>query len=572
MNTPAEIPSFQYPAAPNDAATLALVDTVKAAEADSDLAAISAATSKLGKHLLISGEADSALDTYLQSVQYAELLGETLQVAHRQNNIGTIYFGKEIYALALSYFFKALQHYELANYTKGILSAYVNIGGIEERMGRSAAALEYYDKAISLANAVDDKLISAMGLMNKGVVLRNSENAKDALGALLQALEMFKTLNDQQNITRCYLNIGIYFLDNHQPDEALKYFNLSLNLSREINDSRYECYSLDNMGEAYFNKGDLDQASAHLKLALDKAQATGQKESIKTSYKLLYQIAEEKEEYKEAHFIFKQHIQVKEELLNMEGHRQINELKLSHDLENKAREAEINHLRNVELKNALDSLSLEQKRSQTLLLNILPEEVAEELKENGRAEAKHYDQVSVMFIDIKDFTQTSELLSPVELVKELDNLFRGFDDIIDHHKLEKIKTIGDAYMCAGGIPIVEDDHPKRIVKASLEMLQYAQKLKDERDKSGRPAFAIRIGIHTGPVVAGIVGSRKFAYDIWGDTVNTASRIESAGEAGKVNISQATYELIKDDFICQYRGKLPMKHKADSEMYFVLSDK
>jgi len=408
--------------------------------------------------------------------------------------------------------------------------------------------------------------------MNKGVVLRKSEQAKLALDSLLQALEMFQELNDNHNITSCYLNIGIYFLDNHQADEALKYFYLSLNLSREINDARYECYSLDNIGEAYFNKNELDKASKYLRLALEKAQATDQKESIKTSYKLLYQIAEAQEDYKEAHFIFKQHIKVKEDLINMESHRQISELKLSHDLENKAREAEINYLRNVELKNALDNLSIEQERSQSLLLNILPQEVAEELKEYGKADAKHYDEVSVMFIDIKDFTQTSELLSPVELVMELDILFRGFDDIIEANKLEKIKTIGDAYMCAGGIPMIDENHPVRIIKAALQILEYTKDLKKLRDALHRPSFSVRIGVHTGPVVAGIVGHKKFAYDIWGDTVNTASRIESAGEAGKVNISQATYDLIQHDFHCQHRGKLPMKHKADSEMYFVLSPK
>jgi guanylate cyclase len=209
-----------------------------------------------------------------------------------------------------------------------------------------------------------------------------------------------------------------------------------------------------------------------------------------------------------------------------------------------------------------------QARSEALLLNILPKAIADELKTNGKAEAKQFDQVTVMFTDFKNFAGISEKLSPNELVAEIDSLFRAFDRIISRHNIEKIKTIGDSYMCAGGLPVTNNTHAFDVVSASLEILQFMLQHLNERKKEGWEPFEIRIGVHTGPVVAGIVGEKKFAYDIWGDTVNLASRMESSGEAGKVNISCSTYELVKDKFNCIYRGKIKAKSKGDTDMYFV----
>ncbi|MEO8066650.1 MAG: adenylate/guanylate cyclase domain-containing protein [Flavobacteriales bacterium] len=188
----------------------------------------------------------------------------------------------------------------------------------------------------------------------------------------------------------------------------------------------------------------------------------------------------------------------------------------------------------------------EQNRvlSDNLLLNILPEEVAEELKTKGHADAKYFDSVTILFTDFKGFTQASEKLSPRELVEELNTCFMAFDAIITARGIEKIKTIDDAYMCAGGLPEPKTSSPVAVVHAALEMQAFMTRRKAERDAQGKPAFEMRVGIHTGPVVAGIVGVKKFQYDIWGDTVNTASRMESSGEVGQVNISEATYALVK----------------------------
>ena len=210
----------------------------------------------------------------------------------------------------------------------------------------------------------------------------------------------------------------------------------------------------------------------------------------------------------------------------------------------------------------------EKQKSDKLLLNILPAEVAEELKAKGRADAKLFDEVTVLFTDFKDFTKLSKEMTAKELLEEINTCYMAFDNIIENHGIEKIKTIGDSYMCTGGLPVVNNTHAVDVVSAGLEINKFIMNRLVERASSGKVSFQIRIGIHTGPVVAGIVGIKKFAYDIWGDTVNTASRMESSSEAGKINISGTTYELVKDKFACIHRGKIQAKGEGELDMYFV----
>ncbi|MEO7082108.1 MAG: adenylate/guanylate cyclase domain-containing protein, partial [Flavobacteriales bacterium] len=215
-------------------------------------------------------------------------------------------------------------------------------------------------------------------------------------------------------------------------------------------------------------------------------------------------------------------------------------------------------------------LNVEKKRSEDLLLNILPHDVAEELMDTGTAVARQYEKVTILFSDFEDFTGASERLSPQELVGELNACFGAFDHIITARGLEKIKTIGDSYMCVGGLPDPKTSTSADVVQAALEMQAFIAARKVEREAHHLPAFEMRVGIHTGPVVAGIVGVKKFQYDLWGDTVNTASRMESSGEVGQVNISEATYALVKDepDLTFTPRGKVQAKGKGEMEMYFV----
>jgi len=221
-----------------------------------------------------------------------------------------------------------------------------------------------------------------------------------------------------------------------------------------------------------------------------------------------------------------------------------------------------------EINQQKQTIELEQEKSEALLLNILPFEVAKQLKSKGRAGTRSYKLVSVLFADFKGFSKISKTLDPKDLVNILDSYFATFDEITGRHYIEKIKTIGDAYMCAGGLPLSNKSNPVDAVLAGLEIQSYLNALNDTKVLNNLQVWELRIGIHTGPVVAGVVGKKRFAYDIWGDTVNVASRMEQSGHVGMVNISGITYDYIKDFFKCDYRGKIETKNLGKIDMYFV----
>jgi len=223
-------------------------------------------------------------------------------------------------------------------------------------------------------------------------------------------------------------------------------------------------------------------------------------------------------------------------------------------------------IRELGLKNKV--IEEEKRRSDELLLNILPEEVMHELKAYGKTKARNYSMATVLFADIKNFTGISEQLSPDDLIEGLDAYFERFDKVIEKYDIEKIKTIGDAYVCAGGVPTKSVSNPHLVVQAALDFAYEIAKLGRERTAQGKIPFEFRIGIHTGQLVAGVIGLRKFAYDIWGDTVNMAARMQQASDPGKINISGVTYELVKDKFACVHRGKIEAKNKGEIDMYYV----
>lgn len=214
------------------------------------------------------------------------------------------------------------------------------------------------------------------------------------------------------------------------------------------------------------------------------------------------------------------------------------------------------------------NLNIERKKSETLLLNILPKSIADELKQNDSVLPKRFEETSILFCDMASFTKIAEAMDPETLVGELDRVFKKFDEICIEYRMEKIKTIGDAYMAVGGIPIENKTHAIDAVLCGLSFQAYMNEQREIHSLHGKEFWQIRLGIHVGPLVAGVVGNNKFAYDVWGDTVNTASRLESSGVVGEVNISQDTYDLIKDYFLCESRGLISAKNKGNIPMYLV----
>jgi adenylate cyclase len=382
---------------------------------------------------------------------------------------------------------------------------------------------------------------------------------------------------------------------NGEIDSAYHYYNLSekcilANTSRGVFISNF----LKRYGEFLLRQGDFSGAKSKFTASLSFAYAAHYLPFMVDATNYLDSIFALEKNYSQAYYYGRLHRTYTDsldkstrnsQLLQLEIKNEENQINYQRDQENL--KTEIRHRiqlsifvagivflvvivvvvsRNFRIQQKLNTmLGEEKKRSEDLLLNILPAEVAEELKDKGTAEARYFDPVTVMFTDFKSFTRVSELLSPQELVNELDCCFRGFDAIMKKYGIEKIKTVGDAYLAVAGLPVADPLHAVKMVEAALEIADFMARRKAV---VGTNTFEVRVGLHSGGVVAGIVGSSKFAYDVWGDTVNTAARMEQNCEPGRVNISESTYQLVKNQFVCDYRGEINAKNKGHLKMYFV----
>ena len=335
------------------------------------------------------------------------------------------------------------------------------------------------------------------------------------------------------------------------------------------------------MADIYIEKEDYETAISYAQRSLTLAEQYELREQLGDANKKLAELYELIGDMATSYVHYKNHITYRDSLLNIEKVQQLADQRTNFEVSQKQIEVELleTKTRNqliilgfvgISLLASLwfyRAISREKQTSEKLLLNILPEDTAKELKLNGKVKAKQYESVSVLFTDFKGFTSYSENLSPEALVETVDFYFSKFDAIIEKHGLEKIKTIGDAYMCAGGLHKNENGHAKSTVAAAFEIAEFVENTKNDIAASDL-TFDIRIGINTGPVVAGVVGTKKFAYDIWGDTVNVASRMESMSMPGKINISEYTYAIVKEDYTCEYRGEIEVKNRGSMKMYFV----
>jgi adenylate cyclase len=482
--------------------------------------------------------------------------------------------------------------------------------GLKEKMIgtlRSMGSLHYmqgkYDRALESAQLAR-QVLDTMDLPDEQAGVANAfGDAYRGLAQLDSAIHYYKRamgLAEEHGLANPYgvatNGLGLTYFDRKDYPNSAFYYERSLELARQLGRPDAELISLLNAGSAYGMSGDVKKGTTYLTEALGMAEA---QENMYLQYECLKSLAEiegKAGSYKDG-FEHLSRLQVlADSIKQVENAKLSAEFEVKFDTERKEKEIEVLSLeskvqaealakeqlrRNVLLGGLVvllvfagvvlvqrNRISKARQRSDELLLNILPAETANELKAKGSAEAKLFDEVTVLFTDFKDFTQVAETMTPQSLVAEIHHCFKAFDGIMEKHGIEKIKTIGDAYMAAGGLPVMNTTNARDVVTAALEIQQFIRAYRVERQAKGLPGFDIRIGIHTGPVVAGIVGIKKFAYDIWGDTVNTASRMESSGEPGKVNISGSTYALVKDVFTCTHRGKIQAKHKGEIDMYFV----
>ncbi len=512
----------------------------------------------VGSILNDQGEYPKALDAYEHGLAVMEEVGHVPGILAVLGNIGNIYQDFGDLELAATYHERCYRLADSLGIDQYRMTALNNLGNIALDRRRYDPALAKFSRCMEVADGMSDAVLGSIARNNIGIILRERGDMIGAFAIMQRALSMAEAAGYSPGITQSLANIGRTHLMAHEPRKAIDPCERGWALADEQGlmwDQRLLCTCL---YDAYSAIGDAEHALINLERLRTLDDSLHETETAKKLQRIEF---------------------TKETLADSLAHAE--ELRA----EQVAHEEELRRQRIV--RNSLmggfalvaafavvfffqrNRINKARKRSDELLLNILPEEVAEELKAKGHADAKHFDQVTILFTDFKGFTEASEKLSPQELVEELNTCFKAFDGIITARGIEKIKTIGDAYMCAGGLPVPSSSTPAGVVQAALEMQAFMVTRKTEREAAGKPFFEMRVGIHTGPVVAGIVGVKKFAYDIWGDTVNIASRMESSGEVGQVNISEATYELVKNEPGLAFtpRGKVQAKGKGEMEMYF-----
>lgn len=522
----------------------------------------------LGNGHYFLGEFGEAIQYHKQALEIRQRLGDDYYISTSLNNLGAVYEALGDFDQALDYHLQALKLREKIDDKTGISASLNNIGNIYQYQRQFDLALEYYQRSLTIKEEINDTVGIGYTLNNIGNLYDTFGDYEIALDYYRRSLKIHEDNHNLKNISATLGNIGQTLIKQLRFDEAEPFLSRSLEISEDLQDKNAQTYALKEIAKIHQARGDYQQALQSARRCLIMAQSINSKVSIRDAHDIISRIYLNQKKYKQALLSTLAYNEIHNQIFDDEMRQKIQQITVRYETEKKEREAEIYRLKNVELVRLNKELAYERERSEKLLQNILPEEVAEELKDQGYTKPRLYDQVTVLFTDFKGFTKFAAQMTPEEIVKTLNECFIAFDDIIARYDIEKIKTIGDAYMCAGGIPTPNETHPFDVVRAALEMRDWMANWKREKEIKHEIAWDIRIGIHTGPIVAGVVGKTKFAYDIWGDVVNVASRMESGSEPGRINISGETYERIKDHFECEYRGKIHAKNRGEVDMYFV----
>ncbi|SMP12518.1 Adenylate cyclase, class 3 [Muriicola jejuensis] len=557
------------------------------------------AQKNIGLAKYYQGEYIEVMDYWTQSLQTFEEIKDTLGIANMVNNLGAVYYSQGSNTRAIEYYLRSLRISEKIKDTLRIATALINIAGVYSDTPKDYdIALQYYNQLNPYLGPLNDPQVRTYYLMGIGEVYFKKQNFSEALKYYQEVLPLAQNVSDQ---TESLLQLGKLEFQIGDTEKAIKFLEQAKLGAEENNQQLQIVQAFTELGKVYENNNS-SKALKMYKEAETLAKQMGVKFELKDIYKGLSKAYANQGEYSSAFIYQGLLLATKDSLFNIETDDKIRGLQFDFDLQKKEdeigmleQEAEISELQAKRQKyviyGTIISLILvfvmavgaysrykyvkktnriiaeEKDRSEKLLLNILPEETAQELKQNGKVAAKRFESVTILFSDFKGFTSYAQNLSPEILVKSVDYYFSRFDEIMDKYDLEKIKTVGDAYMCAGGLPFPTTDHPFKMVEAAFEMVAVMEEIK-RHPKEDIVPFDVRIGINTGPVVAGVVGLNKFAYDIWGDAVNVASRMESLSEPGRINISENTYQRIKDVYECESRGKVMVKNKGEMEMYYV----
>jgi len=578
-----------------------------------DQIGVAAMHNNLGNAYESMGQFEKALSAHRESLHLVEQLRDTVRMARAHLNLSGVFEEIGAYPEAYDQVNAARFFFEARNDTASIAKAYTLLGHIRYELEMTREARRWYEQALALRERLGDPARIADALSDLGNVLDemgNTDSSRLAVSLYRRALDIRQQLNDEPGLAALYNNLGVALKHLNQYATAIDYLRQSLALRTQQDDQPGLMEVYNSIGDVTYGQGKYAEALHYTELYFGIAQRIHDEKFIQKSYKDFAKIYAAMGNYEQAYVYRVKYDELRYERLDetraqdferkdvvfSEQKRQAEIARQQHELELRDAELAKVNIRNYALLGGAIALLLlaallfnrnriraranrelaaknvaiehERARADRLLKNILPDKTAQELILHNVVQPVRYDSVTVLFSDFVGFTTIAELVPPEELIAELDTCFRLFDSIMEKYGLEKIKTIGDAYMCAGGLPTPTQTHAANMVQAAIEMQRDLQQLMRSKPQNGRPIFEMRIGIHTGPVVAGVVGSHKFAYDIWGDTVNTAARLEQGSLPGKINISETTYQQVHQLYNCTFRGNLAAKNKGEIAMYFV----
>lgn len=559
------------------------------------------ALKNIGLAYYVKGDYLSVLTFWEQSLDTYRAINDKIGIGNLLSNIGAVYFNQGDDPKALEYYLESLRVSEETGNKLRIATALTNIGAVYfNKKATYDKAEEYYLRALEMSEASANLDAIGVSSVNLGEIYLERGDHSSALRYFEEALDALKKTGGNESFV--YTNIGKSYRMRGRYAEALKYQQQAFEKAKTKEDKLEMSIALNAIGDTWFAQKNFKQALDNYLKAKELGEGIGSKTQLKDTYENIANCYSALSDYRQALQYQRLYSITKDSLYNEENSQKLAGLQFQFDIEKK--EAEIallnqenatsaaklqqqRTLRNLLLaiaafllitiggityqylfvKKTNKIISEERNKADKLLLNILPAETAEELKKYGAVKAKKYEFATVLFTDFVAFTKHVENIPPEELVQNIDYYFKAFDAIFEKYGMEKIKTIGDSYMCAGGLPIPNDTNPEDAILAGLEIIQFVNDLKYNRPDYVHQ-FDIRVGINTGPVISGVVGTTKFQFDVWGDTVNVASRMETACEAGKVNISEFTYAYVKDKFSFIERGDVEVKNRGKIKMYYV----
>jgi class 3 adenylate cyclase/lipopolysaccharide biosynthesis regulator YciM len=519
-------------------------------EETGSIAGLARACTNLGIIYHSIGEEETAISYHRRALVYDEQTGDRRRIGGSFVNLANIYNQLGEYGTGIEYLFRAIDVFEEINEKPFYAVALNNIGNTYYLMGDHQKALEYYNRVLPMWHESGNKRhISGLSINIAAIHIALKEYDK-ALPLLTQAITILEEIGEKDFLANGLTQLCDVYTHLGQYDDALSVLQRSLTLKEDISDRGGIITTLTEIGELYsnerFSRYNPELAVEYFLRALNLSEETGAKHLLQRAEESLSALYEKLEDWKNFSIHFKKSVALKEEILGDQNAKRIQEM----ELERKNAESE-----------------KEREVTERLLLKILPAPIAQRLKNSEKISDK-ISSATVLFADIAGFTPLTQKLGSEQIIDLLSGIFSHFDALCEKFGVEKIKTVGDSYMAAAGVPIECDDHLLKVAKLAIAMQEDIRLNLDFKI----PELSIRIGIHTGEVIAGVLGTQKLSYDIWGDTVNTAARMESHGDPDTIHCTESVYQLLKDKFLFKKRGEMEIKGKGKMKTYFLLKEK